>query len=103
MNRALRICVIASLTFALASGVSIYSVPTDAHAGFNYKRCGTFRFKGKHALFTHRYPCRKAKRKATYVLKHGHSPRHWSCSLSELSSGFAACQKGKRAWEFTPG
>ena len=103
MNRALRICALAVATLVLAIGAPIDSGPTDARAGFNYKQCGTFRFKGKHALFTHRYPCRKAKRKARYVLKHRHSPPHWSCSLAELSAGFAACQRGKRAWEFIPG
>jgi|GEM_PF-6263687 len=73
-----------------------------AQADFTYKKCGAFRYKGKHLLFTHRYPCRKAKRKAKYVLRHRHRPPHWTCSLSELSSGFAACHRGHRAWEFVP-
>jgi hypothetical protein len=103
MNRALRICVIAVAICALAAWGGASSAPTDADAAFSYKKCGSFKYKGKHTLFTHRYPCRKAKRKARYVLKHRHRPPHWSCSLAELSSGFAACQRGKRAWEFTPG
>lgn len=69
---------------------------------YTYKKCGTFRYKGKHALFTHRYPCAKAKRKAKYVLRTRHSPPRWKCSLAQLSSGFAACHRGKRAWEFVP-
>lgn len=75
---------------------------TEAKGNFAYRKCGAFRYKGKHLLFTHRYPCRKAKRKAKYVLRHRHRPPGWSCSLAELSNGFAACHRGRRAWEFVP-
>jgi hypothetical protein len=65
-------------------------------------KCGTFRFKGKHALFAHHYLCSRAKRKARYVLAHRHAPPHWKCSLAELASGFAACHRNGRSREFVP-
>jgi hypothetical protein len=102
MNRALRICATAAAALVLLLAVQIDGAPTNAYAGFYYKKCGVMKFKGRHVLFTHRYPCRKAKRTAKYVLRHRHRPPHWNCSLAELSSGFAACKRGKRAWEFTP-
>lgn len=83
------------------SAVGAGAAPEVASA-YTYKPCGSFRFKGRHDLFTHRFPCAKAKRKAKYVLRHRRNPPHWKCSLAELSSGFAACHRGRRAWEFVP-
>ena len=80
----------------------ICAVPAAAYAGSYYHKCGVFKYKGRHALFAHSLSCRKAKHKARYVLKHRHRPPHWKCSLAELSSGFAACHRKKRAWEFVP-
>lgn len=90
------------VALVLVSTLQLDRTPTNANAAFDYRKCGTFKFKGKHALFTHRYPCKKAKGKARYVLEHRRKPPHWHCSLAELSAGFAACQSNKRAWEFTP-
>lgn len=93
---------ISALVLALGATAVGLSTLGAAEADFNYKKCGTFRYKGKHLLFTHRYPCRKAKSKAKYVLRNRHRPPHWTCSLSELPNGFAACHRGRRAWEFVP-
>jgi hypothetical protein len=102
MIRRLQLVFIVVAVLALG-GTSVAAGPAgQARAGFTYKKCGAFRYKGKHLLFTHRYPCRKAERKARYVLRHRHRPPHWTCSLAELSSGFAACHRGRRAWEFVP-
>jgi len=99
-----RLQVVFILVLALVLGGTALGVggPGTAKADFTYKKCGVFRYKGKHVLFTHRYPCRKAERKARYVLRHRRNPPHWKCSLAELSSGFAACHRGRRAWEFVP-
>ena len=78
------------------------AAPTSHARTVTYKKCGVFRFKGKHALFVSHYPCAKAERKAKYVLRHRHRPPHWKCSLSELSSGFAACHRHRHRWEFVP-
>jgi len=86
------------LAFASAEA----STTAQSSRADTYKKCGVFRFKGKHALFAHRYPCLKAKRKAKYVLRHRHRPPHWKCSLAQLRNGFAACHRGERAWEFVP-
>lgn len=93
----------AALLVALSCAALSGIWPTsEADAQFTYKKCGGFKFKGKHLLFTHRLPCAKAERKARYVLRHHHGPPHWKCELAQLSSGFAACHRGKRAWEFVP-
>jgi hypothetical protein len=97
-----RAVVTAAVITALGVSVVGGAVTSEVATAFTYKKCGSFRFKGKHVLFAHRYPCAKAKRKAKYVLRHRHSPPHWTCSLAELSSGFAACHRGRRAWEFVP-
>lgn len=102
MHRRLQAFLIAAVVLALAATAVAVGTTGEAKADFTYKKCGTFRYKGKHLLFTHRYPCDKAKRKAKYVLRHRHRPPHWTCSLSELSNGFAACHRGHRAWEFVP-
>lgn len=93
------ICAVAFL--AVAAG-PIDAGTQSARAAGTYHKCGTFRFKGKHALFAHRYPCRRARVKARYVLAHRHAPPHWKCSLAELKSGFAACHRRRRSWEFVP-
>jgi hypothetical protein len=82
----------------LAGGVS--EVPR-AQAAY-YRPCGTFTYKGKHNLFRHRLSCSTAEDKARYVLKHKSAPRHWNCSLDNLSDGFGACTKGQRAFQFVP-
>lgn len=74
----------------------------SARAAAPYRKCGSFRFKGEHALFAHHYSCSRAKRKARYVLAHRHAPPHWKCALAELASGFAACHRNGRSWEFVP-
>lgn len=102
MIRRLPVVLVAVLALAIAATGVIVGTSGEAKADFTYKKCGAFRYKGKHLLFTHRYPCRKAKRKAKYVLRRRRRPPHWTCSLSELSSGFAACHRGHRAWEFVP-
>jgi hypothetical protein len=86
-----------------ASFATAQSAPTShALRTVTYKKCGVFKFKGKHALFVNRYPCEKAEGKAKYVLRHRHHPPHWKCSLSELSSGFATCHRHRHRWEFVP-
>lgn len=86
----------------IAAGGLLDARTQSAGAAGPYHECGTFRFKGKHALFSHHYPCSRAKGKARYVLTHRHAPSHWRCSLAELASGFAACHRNGRSWEFVP-
>ena len=89
-------------------GVALSAVPTVARGGATldqsgyYQPCGTFSLKGSHKLFRHALSCTKATRKAKYVLKHRSAPAGWKCSLNELGHGFAACQRGQKAWEFVP-
>jgi len=84
------------------TGIGLGTLSAGAGASSYYKSCGTFKYKGKHKLFKHKYECHKAKRKAKYVLKHHHAPPHWRCSLDEMNNGYAACQKHKHGWEFVP-
>jgi hypothetical protein len=102
MGKRLGVVFVLVIAFAVGATAVGAGAPGAAKAEFTYQKCGAFRYKGRHLLFTHRYPCQKAKRKAKYVLRHRHRPPHWTCSLSELSSGFAACHRGRRAWEFVP-
>jgi hypothetical protein len=102
MTFPLRCFLLSVAVFVLVAGVQIDAEAHDARAAVPYHKCGSFRFRGKHALFAHRYPCRQAKRKARYVLAHRHAPPHWKCSLAELGSGFAACHRSRRSWEFVP-
>jgi hypothetical protein len=67
-----------------------------------YTRCPNLRYKGRHKLFRHALACSAAKGKAIYVLKHRNNPPGWRCSLSNLSDGYGACARGKRAFEFLP-
>ena len=101
--RRLQAFLASAFVVALCASLLQVAAPGQAGAEVTYKKCGSFRLKGKHVLFAHRYPCAKAKRKAKYVLRHRRNPPHWKCSLAELSSGFAACHRGRRAWEFVPG
>lgn len=99
----LNVTPVALLITVVCCGLTAGFLTTDADAGFTYRKCGTFEYRGKHLLLTHRFPCAKAERKARYVLRHHRRPPHWRCSLAELPNGFAACHRGKRAWEFVPG
>ncbi len=74
------------------------AVPSRAY----YQRCPNLRYRGKHKLFRHALTCRVAKREARYVLKHSTHPPGWRCSLDNLSDGYGACTRGKRAFEFLP-
>ena len=44
--------------------VQVDRAPESARAAFTYHKCGSFWFKGRHTLFTHKYRCAKAQRKA---------------------------------------
>lgn len=101
--RRLRAFLVSALAIALCAAVAGPAASGAARPQVTYKKCGAFRYKGKHVLFTHKLPCAKAERKARYVLRHRRHPPHWKCSLAELSSGFAACHRGRRSWEFVPG
>lgn len=98
----------AGIAMAAAVGVTAslataQSAPAShARGTVTYKKCGAFKYKGRHALFVSHYPCGKAERKAKYVLRRRHRPPHWKCSLSELSSGFATCHRHRHRWEFVP-
>jgi hypothetical protein len=102
MHRGLRTAAALAIAVVAIAVVAIAGGAPGADARSYYRKCGVVKFKGRHALFTHRYPCRKAKRKARYVLKHRRRPPHWKCTLAELPNGFAACHRKKRAWEFVP-
>jgi hypothetical protein len=67
-----------------------------------YTRCPNLAYKGRHKLFRHSLACSVAKRKARYVLKNRTNPPGWRCSLDNLSDGYAACARGKHAFEFLP-
>lgn len=100
MTPGLRLLSVCTAVLVLVAGVQTGA--QHAQAAAPYRKCGSFRFKGRHALFAHHYPCSRAKRKARYVLAHRHAPPHWKCSLAELASGFAACHRNGRSWEFVP-
>jgi hypothetical protein len=102
MTVVLRCFALSVAVLVLFAGVQIDGATQTARAAAPYHKCGSFRFRGKHTLFAHRYPCRRAERKARYVLAHRHAPPHWKCSLAELGSGFAACHRSRRSWEFVP-
>lgn len=99
-TRFLALCAV--MVVAVSAAGQIDPGAQRAQAAAAYRKCGSFRFKGKHALFARHYPCSRAKRKARYVLAHHHAPPHWKCSLAELGSGFAACHRDSRSWEFVP-
>jgi hypothetical protein len=96
---------VVAATLGLSAGFATAqsSTTSQTRTTNTYKKCGVFKFKGKHALFVLHYPCDKARKKAKYVLRHRHRPPHWKCSLSELSSGFATCHRHRHRWEFVPG
>jgi hypothetical protein len=100
--RNLRVVLVAVIVAVLCAGAAGLATTPRVEADYAYEKCGTLRFKGKHLLFAHRFPCGKAKRQAKFVLLHRHGPPHWKCSLAELRNGFAACHRGRRAWEFVP-
>lgn len=95
---------VAVVTMGLVFAFATADASPTAHSSQTptYKKCGVFRYRGKHALFARRYPCGKAQRKARFVLRHRRRPPHWKCSLAQLRSGFAACHRGHHAWEFVP-
>jgi hypothetical protein len=76
--------------------------PPLAGAAAYYKRCPTFKFKGKHKLFHHAVSCAKSKKKSVYVLKHRKAPKGWKCSLKEFDNGYVSCKRGAKAFEYIP-
>jgi hypothetical protein len=73
-----------------------------ASASPYYEPCGRLDFKGTHKLMHHVVGCAKASRKAKYVLKNHRAPKGWKCSLDNLSSGYAACGRGQKAFALFP-
>jgi hypothetical protein len=90
------------LALALLAAASAAASAPAAGAGSYYEPCGTLEFKGSHKLVHHVVGCGKASRKAKYVLKNHKPPHGWKCSLNNLSSGYAACGRGQKAFALFP-